>query len=189
MIAAKEGASEGALGAISDATLGKQVRRYRAQARGGRPNPDNLASLAIPDDVQVRVGPGGVNEQFLLHDSGADDPTRWLVWGTHRSLDFMAGAVDWYADGTFDLAPPFFTQIYSISVFRFGQCVPVLYALLPSKSQEQYRRLFHWIKQAAPSAKAETCMMDFELGALNAAQEVYPGIAVTGRLFHLSRNI
>ena len=81
-----EGASEGALGAIIDANLGKQVRRYRAQAHGGR--------LAILGDVQVRVGPGGANEQFLLPDSGAYDPTRLLVWGAHRSLDFMAGAAD-----------------------------------------------------------------------------------------------
>ena len=32
-------------------------------------------------------------------------------------------------------------------------------------------------------------MMDFELSALNAVQEVYSGIAVTGCLFHLSQNI
>ena len=146
VISAKEGAIEGALGAISDAALGKQVRRYRAQAPGGRPNRDNLASLAIPDDAQARVGPGGVNGQFLLRDSGADDPTRCIAWGTHRGLDFMAGAADWFAVGTFGLAPSFNSQTYSISVFRFGRRAPALYALLPTKSQEQHRRLFHWIK-------------------------------------------
>ena len=189
MIAAKEGASEGAIGAISDAALGNQVRRYRVQARGGRPSPDNLATLAIPAGAQARVGPGGANEQFLFHDSGADDPTRWLARGTHGSLDSAEGVSGWYADGTFGIAPSFFTQIYSISVFRFGQCAPVLCAHLLSKSEEQYRRPLKLDK--AGSAERESGDLHDGLWAERPERsaKVYPGINVTRRLFHLSRNI
>ena len=39
-------------------------------------------------------------DNFLLHDSGANDPDRFLIFGTERNLDMLADSSDWSTDGT-----------------------------------------------------------------------------------------
>ena len=78
----------------------------------------------------------------------------------------MEGASDFYCDGTFKMSPPLFTQIYSISFVRFKKCICTLYALLPTKSEEQYDHLFEWLHGYAPNITPRTLMTDFGLAPM-----------------------
>lgn len=189
LVKAKESVPASVLGAINDASLTRSIRQWRVLENVGIPNPANLADIAIPDAVKYRKGPGGEDERFLLHDSGAADPTRFLIFGTHRGLDFMQSAEDWYLDGTFRISPTIFAQVYSLSVARFNQTVPILYALLPSKSEDQYDKLMAWVKANAPQANPVTCMTDFEAAPIKSILRAYPNVGPTGCFFHLTQNI
>lgn len=69
---------------------------------------------------------------FLLFDSGPC-PDRILMYSTHRNLQLLDCAQQWYADGTFKVSPNLFYQLYTIHVFINGACVPLVYGLLPDK--------------------------------------------------------
>ena len=50
---------------------------------------------------------------FVMHDSGPDDPDRFLIFATQENLTSSVQYRDWFADGTFKIAPHLFYQIYT----------------------------------------------------------------------------
>ena len=95
----------------------------------------------------------------------------------------------WYGDGKFKTVPRLFYQLYTISVKKNGYFLPLLYALLPNKTQQAYERLLDVIIQAKDGIQPQTVMMDFEKGAMNAMQMKFPDCQMHGCYFHLSQNI
>jgi hypothetical protein len=108
-----------------------------------------------------------------------------------------------YIDGTFSLAPQHFYQIYVVMAkyifcikpihlitFRRDNWVfPVAYALLSNKSQRTYERMWNLLVQAWPTLQPESISTDFEMGAINAVNNVFPDVDIHGCLFHLVRNM
>ncbi len=76
-------------------------------------------------------------EDFLLWDSGQQED-RILFFSTVNNLNLLAGATEWAADGTFDIAPPLFAQLYTIHGRVFGAMHPFIYCLLPDKTEATY---------------------------------------------------
>jgi hypothetical protein len=65
--------------------------------------PSSLADFR-PEDFEGGLAmPDGAS--FLLHDSGAEDPERFLVMGCRRGLSTMARSHRWHVDGTFSIVP------------------------------------------------------------------------------------
>ncbi|XP_072397919.1 uncharacterized protein [Diabrotica undecimpunctata] len=93
----------------------------------------------------------------------------------------------WYADGTFNSAPPLFSQIYTIHGVRYSNVIPTVYALLTNKTQETYTRVFQQLKVLNPALRPLTIMMDFERAAMNAAQTEFPNVRIRGCFFHFSQ--
>ncbi|CAF3199464.1 unnamed protein product, partial [Rotaria socialis] len=52
-------------------------------------------------------------------------------------------------DGTFDIAPAPFKQVYLIHAEKFGQGLPVAFCLLPNKRGRTYLELFERLKEQA----------------------------------------
>lgn len=71
-------------------------------------NPDYLSELFIPEKFKKFN-----DEQFLLHDSGPSED-RILIFSTRRNLKFLKRAKVALMDGTFDIVPPLFEQLYTI---------------------------------------------------------------------------
>uniref|UniRef100_A0A2C9LH34 MULE transposase domain-containing protein n=1 Tax=Biomphalaria glabrata TaxID=6526 RepID=A0A2C9LH34_BIOGL len=94
-----------------------------------------------------------------------------------------------YVDGTFRISPSIFSQIYVIMAERGGFVLPVLYALLPNKEGETYRRMFEAVKELWPDLNPSSVSMDFEQAAIGALQSTYPLCAIHGCLFHLTKNM
>lgn len=79
-------------------------------------------------------------EPFLLHDSGEGDVNRLILFATQRNLECLGGASAWFCDGTFKVVPSLFYQLYTIHALKNGITVPMVYGLLPNKTEATYRR-------------------------------------------------
>ena len=73
--------------------------------------------------------------QFLLRQE--DDIH---VFATTESLHLLAIAEAIYIDGTFEICPRLFYQVFTINAFVRGQQFPLAYGLLPGKSRETYNK-------------------------------------------------
>ena len=97
------------------------------------------------------------------------------------------------ADGAFYLLPQPFKQIYSIHSQIMGSIIPFIYALLPDKTQLTYKNLLIGIKEICIEKnitfQPTQLIMDFEVAAMNAWEEVFPNIQVKGCLFHYGQSI
>ena len=74
------------------------------------PNPATLREINVPEELR-RTLRGDV---FLMHDSGPDDPNIFWVFATQENLKNLVQYREWFADGTFKIAPHLFYQIYTI---------------------------------------------------------------------------
>ena len=199
LAAATQGVPESQLSALPPKkTLKETAHRARRLSRkreldaedGVAPNADTLASLAIPQSVQLYSG-----SQFLLWDSGVDlRGNRTLCFGTMEGVAFLAGCRTWAADGTFKIAPAIFAQCYTVHGHKNGFVLPCLYFLFPDKARATY--LAAWGKTrelvfaAYPGAPPpDHLITDFEVAAYGAMQEVYPGAQAHLCYFHLGQSV
>ncbi|KAK0414909.1 hypothetical protein QR680_011672 [Steinernema hermaphroditum] len=94
-----------------------------------------------------------------------------------------------FADGTFSITPPLFKQVYCLLAEKRGFVFPILYALLPDKSEETYSHLLRALVNRFPAFQPDTVSVDFELAAVNAFKSIFRSIQVNGCLYHLCHNI
>ena len=62
--------------------------------------PESLAAIDLPDSFKTLETPDG-EVPWLLYDSESEDPSRFLMFGTNKSLLIMKNATTLKADGTF----------------------------------------------------------------------------------------
>lgn len=94
-------------------------------------------------------------------------------------------------DGTFLLAPPHFAQIFVILARKSVDFVtPILFALLPDKSQITYERLFQLIHQALPNLNPSIINCDYEQTIHSAIRNsAFNQAEIHGCFFHLVQNL
>lgn len=81
-----DGISEGALGAMpNQGALRKIIQRRRNVVQAVPPAPESVVDLIIPDRYKVYEPQAGIQENFLLADSG-QVPGRILIFGRERNL-------------------------------------------------------------------------------------------------------
>ena len=67
--------------------------------------------------------------------------------------------------------------------------IPVIFALLPGKSQDVYRRLFSIFRELLPGFQPSTWICDFEAAIRNAVKDIFPSVQLAGCFFHLMQNL
>ncbi|KAF0763668.1 Uncharacterized protein FWK35_00013816, partial [Aphis craccivora] len=80
----------------------------------------------------------------------------------------------WFADVIFSCTPKLFTQLYTIHSIIDKNVIPLVYVLLPDKSEDTYRRMFIALNSIKSNLKPKLFMLDFEKAAMNAVVHVYP---------------
>ena len=60
-----------------------------------------------------------------------DDKERILIFTTERNLEYLNKNQHWFVDGTFDVAPSVFTQLFTIQANVNGKVLPLIYSLIP----------------------------------------------------------
>ncbi len=185
--------SQAAKGSMpSDKNLAQAVQRARNREEHAPPNPNSLHTLVIPDVYKEYKydNTAARFERFLFYDSGqAAGQDRILIFSTNNNLNVLETSNKWFADGTFSISPPLFTQLYTIHAERMNRVHPLIYALLPDKREQTCDRLVREVKVLAPNSNPQSIMTDFEKASMNAFGRQFPNAQLSGCYFHLGQNI
>ncbi len=160
----------------------RSIQRLRQGVQIPAINPVNLTQLIIPNEYTLTAN----GNPFLLHDSGPS-PDRILIFSTLRNLDLMAQSHHWFADGTFKVTPPLFSQVYTIHVIKYHNVIPTVIVLMPNKTEASYNRVFNALKNLNGNLNPRTIMTDFELASIKAFKRAFPNAEQRGCFFHLTQ--
>jgi hypothetical protein len=105
------------------------------------PMPEKLSDIDLPRELTLDANEKNL---FLLYDSGKEDPDRFFIFCTEKKLKLIENA-HLFADGTFDIAPNLFLQVYSIHVLIENKTIVSVFALLPRKTQKIYESMLNVI--------------------------------------------
>ena len=90
------------------------IRRANCRLRDNEGNPANPVDRAsipvIPNEFQTTDR----GDRFLLYDSGVGDVNRILLFATDQGLNLLSTSDNWFGNGTFDVSPDIFFQVYTI---------------------------------------------------------------------------
>ncbi|KAL0810606.1 hypothetical protein ABMA28_010723 [Loxostege sticticalis] len=135
--------------------------------------------------------PHCLGEFFLICEDG--DTERIVVFATKLSRKIAKSVKSFFADGTFFAAPDPFYQLYVVHIDLNSDAsttniIPVIYGLLPNKTQDTYER-FYRILQVKLGITITNFKSDYELAQLNAVQIIYPNAKITGCYRHFNAAI
>lgn len=163
----------------SVSSISRSIRHTRAKDSSvGMSVPLSLLDLVIPAQYQKTCK----GEKFVLFDSL--DEERVIVFGTERNLGLLANCTLWLMDGTFKIVPQLFYQLYSIHGKVRDNYFPLVYGLLPKKTEAVYRKFFQEVRKHIEHPKVEIIVTDFELAAIHASSLLFPKSINRGCYFH-----
>ena len=139
-------------------------------------NPKTLTSIVIPENLKNCYKAKDEDDDVLFYwdDSGEDDEKRVILFGTESNFKLLEENRDWFSDGTFDISPTLFTQLYSVHIVFNNKDLPLLYGYLPNKEEETYIKFFNMIKKSIKNIP-NSFNVDFEKAVFNAASRVFKG--------------
>lgn len=175
----------------------KQIPTYQScQASLYRSRAKVLPKLPVSQDgidlegewIETAAG-----ERFLLCDSTDDQGHRILIFATDDNLRTLCNSEFVLGDGTFYSCPGLFSQMYSLHGSVDGVVFPLVFALLPNKTETTYTRFFTLLRDAVLQRNLvltpETMLMDFETAARNAFRAIFPMPMLRGCFFHYGQCI
>lgn len=121
-----------------------QMFRYHRRKKFGKA-PESREDINIPEESRRTIpDEQGRSEIFFLEDSGVDDPDR-ILFASEKNIRWLKKYLEWYVDGTFNISPKLFKQLFTIQVVANGFNLPLVYALLPDKKTETYHKMFQML--------------------------------------------
>ncbi len=155
------------------------IQAERRKIDGAPPNPRDT-NFDIPAQYQ----------ELVLFDSGRDDPNRIIILGNQDLVQKLDQASEYFVDGTFDVCPEMYCQLYSFHCKIGSNYPPCLYALLPNKEEITYDRLLDAvINRVMTNPNPTRILVDFEQAALNSFRRHFPNAEISGCYFHLTQCI
>ena len=101
-----------------------------------------------------------------------------IVFAANEGLRWLADYPDWHLDGTCKVAPPLYTQVFTIHVVRDRKTLPGVHSLLSSKRKVCYRGVLRNIKNFCEEHHIQlasaTVTVDFEVGLMVAISDEIP---------------
>lgn len=128
------------------------------------------------------------NEKFIH----VPENQNFICITTRTNINLLTLCDDIFIDGTFEYAPKYFLQLYTIHGFKNGFYKPLVYFFLPDKCEETYIQMWTFLKNICfEYLSTRLCILtlhvDFEKAAHEAAKTMFPGIAIIGCRFHLGQ--
>jgi len=168
--------------------LRQQIKRVRRENTPSQPQ--SLEDLTIPDSLRTTIG----GELFLIKDSTINDE-KLLLFCTKNNVQRLSHARYLIMDGTFWTVPTIFRQLYTIHAPVGGdnfRVLPLAYALMSSKSETLYIRLFQdlidFCEDNGGQLNPYWIMTDFEQAAIKASKAEFPNVKNKACFFHLSQS-
>ena len=150
-------------------------------------------TLNIDSQMTMTIRGGDRFYQFgPSHLRGIERSTEMALFFSDTMKQPLRRAEIWSIDGTFSVCPKPWKQLYSktkTTIIKDHHVVPVVFALLKTKSAKEYQSLLKVVNALIPETRPETILCDFELAAIRAFSEFFPESKLSGCLFHLSQNI
>ena len=86
---------------ISLENIEKRVNTIKRRHNNNQPIPHTRQEINIPDELRTtKTAPA---ENFLLHDTGDQDPNRIIAFGSDTDIRRLVASQSWLVDGTFDV--------------------------------------------------------------------------------------
>lgn len=89
--------------------LTRGIRRIRKEIGDFPKNPKTLLELVIDGENLLTLK----GDLFVFYDNKLDTK-RTVIFTTNTNLSFLSYCEEWYMDGTFDVVPAIFNQLYTI---------------------------------------------------------------------------
>ena len=175
------GASEEAISQLAKPEAIKKLIRRQRNRKFGKIVAKTILDISIPRELHRTYS----GDLFYYSDSGQEQQNRTILFTTKSNLELLSQHNNWYMDGTFDISPSFFRQVYTIHIIINRRAFPMAYALLANKKAVTYRKLFKTVKKLV-SAPPNSITFDFELAAINSAKDVFK-CDINCCYFHLSQ--
>ena len=109
-----------------------------------------------------------------------------LIFGSPDALQLLRDSPHWFEDGTFKVCPIIFFQVFTLHGLVQDSIIPCIYALVPNKSEDTYRRFFEEVRDTLDLEHSpQDIAIDFEIAAINVAAATFEGTEMKGCFFHL----
>ena len=96
------------------------------------------------------------------------------IFAADNDLHFLAQSNHWFADGNFRVTPDGFSQMYTTHGFYDDHMFPCVYALLPGRGEDTYRRLLtRLLKRESRSRSRSRLETDFHSLGLGLGLEIF----------------
>jgi hypothetical protein len=114
-----------------------------------------------------------------------------VVFGSDIGIEILTLAKRIHGDGTFEVTPPLFSQVYLIHAWYKHKMFPCIIILMTGKSFELYKIAFGIVKEQAMHLRLvwnpEEVLTDFEQAAIKAYQYHFPQVRTVGCYFHFAQ--
>ena len=126
--------------------------------------------------------------RFLLFDTKEND--RMMAFASDRQLDILSKSSKWYINSVYKSAPELSGQLCLINAYNNDELQPCAFILLPNNEKPTYKKMLHLLKNSSQySLKPERVMSEFEVNAINAFEEEFPGVDVKVSHYFMSEEI
>lgn len=148
--------------------------------------PLSCAELILPNEfITIET------KNFLLLNEGTEN--KIVIFGTENFFSLLCESEIVLMDGTFDVVPKIFSQLYTLHGVYEEKTICFLYCLLVDKKYETYLKLFRSIQDLAIQRNMifspKKFQIDFEIAVINSLKLVFPLAEIKGCLFHYSQCI
>ncbi|XP_068224462.1 uncharacterized protein [Palaemon carinicauda] len=162
-------------------SMKRTIRSIRQQTLAVPALPSTCSEIVFPPDLTIALK----GDQFLMYDSGPVEK-RKVIFATKRNLQCLSKSSHWYADGTFKTVPFLFHQLNTFHGLKQKVSLPLLFALLPDKTEETYIDFLQQLKKLEPLCAPLSITIDFEKAMMKACLKEFPNTEQNGCFFHLS---
>ena len=113
---------------------------------------------------------------------------RHLIFAADDQLELLRKAKTWYADATFKLCRAPFSQLFTINAFaKSGEDtkqVPLVFVLMSGRKKCDYKAVLDKLSDILGNCRVRNLVIDFERAVWKAFPAAFPGLEITGCLFH-----
>ncbi|KAL7301944.1 hypothetical protein TKK_0005537 [Trichogramma kaykai] len=165
-------------------SLCRTIQRQRNQILNAPALPASVFDLNVPTMFTNTIR----GDQFLLDDYATDN-TRVLTFTTSANLKILRRCDIWQGDGTFDVVPSIFEQLYTIHGRYQGTLIPLVYILSTHCTGDIYKRVLETLVSSCRKLNPTRLIIDFENAYINAFSDVFPDSEIHGCFFHFAQCI